>query len=80
MTTDNRVEEIKQPEQFKQFIVQKAFGNWASENKTFINDLQNLIQKMIMFEVKYGKKILYEFDKTPSKQGRGLVEGIDKIQ
>ncbi len=63
---------MKQPDDFKQFIAQKAFDKWAKENQTFIQDIQNLIHEMMMFEIKYGTKILYEIDKTPPPQGRNL--------
>lgn len=63
---------MKHTDNFKQFIAQKAFDKWADENKIFIEDLQNLIDEMMMFEVKYGTKILWEIDKSPQKQGRAL--------
>jgi hypothetical protein len=54
----------------QQFVVQKAFEKWADSNKTFIEDIQNLCHEMMMFEIKYGTKILYEIDKTPPSKGR----------
>ena len=70
---------MQQPEKIKQFIAQKAFDKWASENQTFIDDIQDLIHEMMMFEMKYGTKILYEIDKTPPPKGRGLGKEFKSI-
>lgn len=73
-------DKLSQPEDFKTFIAQKHFDKWAKENQTFIQDIQNLIHEMMMFEIKYGTKILYEIDKTPPQQSRELgKEFVDII-
>jgi hypothetical protein len=46
-----------------EFVVKEEFRKWADQNGTFIEDLVNLCNEMIMFEIKYGTKILYEFEK-----------------
>lgn len=63
---------MTQPQDFKTFIAQKAFDKWASENQTFIQDIQDLINEMMMVEIKYGIRILYEIDKTPPQKSREL--------
>lgn len=72
-------DKLSQPEDFKTFIAQKAFDTWAKENQTFIQDVQNLIHEMMMFEIKYGTKILYEIDKTPQELPVGRSLGKEFI-
>jgi len=67
---------MKPSKKIQQFVAQKAFEKWADSNKTFIEDLQNLCHEMMMFEIKYGTRILYEIDKTPPQQGRELGKGF----
>lgn len=47
----------------KKFLLEKATQKWLEENKMFYEDMCNLINEMMMFEVKYGTKILYSFEK-----------------
>lgn len=47
----------------KKFLLEKATQRWLEENKTFYEDICNLINEMMMFEIKYGTKILYSFNK-----------------
>jgi hypothetical protein len=58
---------MKPSDKIKELILKKEFKKWADENQTFINDLHDLISQMLMFEIKYGTKILYEIQKPNTK-------------
>jgi len=45
------------------FLLEKTTQQWLKDNETFHEDICNLINEMMMFEIKYGTKILYSFDK-----------------
>ena len=45
----------------KKFLLKKDTQKWLNENITFYKDICNLINEMMMFEIKYGIKILYSF-------------------
>lgn len=70
---------MKHTDNFKQFIAQKAFDEWANNNETFIEDIKNLINEMMMFEMNHGIKILWEIDKSPKKHGDGLEKDFINI-
>ena len=61
-----------------QFCFEKEKQKWMDNNKTFVADLHRMVLEMVMFEVKYGVRILYEFDKAerPKVYGRGIAEKI----
>lgn len=48
---------MKEAEELKQFLAQKAFDKWAKENQLFIRDLRNLLEEMVMFEAMHGVQI-----------------------
>jgi hypothetical protein len=48
-----------------EFLLQKEFESWADKNPTFIEDIDELIHRMVVFEMKYGIRILYEMEKGP---------------
>lgn len=57
---------VQKKDDIKDFLMQKAVEKWTKENKQFIDDVQNLIHEMVMFEIKYCTKILYDI-KKPEK-------------
>ena len=57
----------KETKKLREFLMKKEFEKWADGNQTFMNDLHSLLSEMMMFEIKYGTKILYDFEK-PKKE------------
>lgn len=57
---------MKPSQKLAEFIVREEVKEWLDGNNTFSEDLQSLIHEMVMFELKYGIKILYSFNKQPN--------------
>jgi hypothetical protein len=62
---------MKPSKKLAEFIVKKEFQKWADQNGQLIEDIQNLFNEMMMFEIKYGMKILYQVEKPKQPDGRG---------
>jgi hypothetical protein len=72
---------MKKPSQkLVKFLLKKEVKKWADENKGFIEDVQNLCHEMVMFEMKYGTKVLYSFEKPLKKEGRGIGKDFTNLQ
>lgn len=64
---------MKPSQELTEFIVRKEVKKWLDNNKTFTQDLQNLIHEMVIFETKYGIKILYNFGKQSNSDKEKVI-------